>query len=150
MLPPAGRLAGRSPAFTVKALVEVLTCATCTADVPWFVIDRVRETGVPTFTSPKSIVDGLTTSAGVLALEVVDEKALESEPQPERPMLSAIAVDPSTRTQTADIRPSNLCCFGVTFSRPRVIFPLIPKNKILRNSHIDITCAKESGGTSQP
>jgi hypothetical protein len=70
MVPPAGRLTGSVPAFTANALLEVLNCAICTEDVPGFVIDKVRDTGVPKFTLPKSMEDGLAVSAGT---EVDDE-----------------------------------------------------------------------------
>ena len=65
MLPPAASVAGSVPAFTVKVALEVFNSAICIADVPEFVIATLRYTGVPTFTSPKSTVDGLTTSADV-------------------------------------------------------------------------------------
>ena len=41
MLEPAARVAGSPPAFAVNAGVEVLNCATCTGDVPGFVINTV-------------------------------------------------------------------------------------------------------------
>lgn len=62
MLAPAGRLVGSVPAFTVNALLDMLNCAIWMVEVPGFVIDTVRNTGVPIVTSPKSIVEGLTES----------------------------------------------------------------------------------------
>ena len=62
MLAPAGRLVGSVPAFRVNALLDMLNCAIWMGDAPGFVIDTVRNTGVPIVTSPKSIVDGLSES----------------------------------------------------------------------------------------
>ena len=62
MLPPAGKLVGSVPAFTVNALLDMLNCAIWMEDVPGFEIETVRNTGVPIVTSPKSIVDGLSES----------------------------------------------------------------------------------------
>ena len=92
MLPPAASVAGSVPAFTLKVALDVLNSAIWTAEVPLFVMATFRYTGVPTFTSPKSTVEGLTTSAGVP--ELVEEKGLVSDPQPESPRLSAIAAIP--------------------------------------------------------
>jgi len=58
-VPPAGKVAGKLPAFTVKALFELLSPAISIEDPLGFPIDMVRITGVPTVTSPKSIVAGL-------------------------------------------------------------------------------------------
>ncbi len=94
MLPPAASVAGSAPEFTANVVLDVLKSAICTEDVPEFVIDTLRNTGVPTFTSPKSIVDGFTTSVGVL----MEENGLLSAPQPERPRLNAI--DAAARAMT--------------------------------------------------
>jgi hypothetical protein len=99
MLPPAASVAGSPAASTWKLLLEVLNCAICTANVPWFVMETFRYTGVPTLTSPKSTVAGLTTRACVLAL--VDENGLVSAPQPERPKVSAREEAPNAIAQVA-------------------------------------------------
>jgi hypothetical protein len=80
-VPPAGKVAGRLPAFTVKALFELLSPAISIEDLLGFPIDMVRITGVPTVTPPKSIVAGLIWS--VTSFEFGELKALEFEPQPE-------------------------------------------------------------------
>ncbi len=41
MLEPAAKVAGSAPAFAVNTDAEVFNCATCTGDVPGFVIDTV-------------------------------------------------------------------------------------------------------------
>jgi hypothetical protein len=87
MLAPAASVAGSVPAFTANMVLDVLKSAICTAFVPEFEIDTVRYTGVPTFTSPKSIVDGFSTRTGVL----IEENGFVSEPQPESPRVSPIA-----------------------------------------------------------
>ena len=69
MLPPAGKFTGSVLALTVKALVDVLSCAICTGDVLWFEIETDWDTGVPTLTSPNSIAVGFIESASVLADE---------------------------------------------------------------------------------
>jgi hypothetical protein len=102
MVPPAARLAGSAPPFTVKALFEVLNWAICMADVPGFVMDMVRDAGVPIVTSPKSIAEGFTESSA--SVELVEENGCEFEPQPERPRLSAMAASPSAMAQAA-LRP---------------------------------------------
>jgi len=99
MLPPAARVAGRVPAVTVNVALEVFKSAICIADVPEFVITTLRYTGVPTFTSPKSTVDGLTTSAD----ELVEENGLVSEPQPESPKLSPVATNPTITNPATDL-----------------------------------------------
>lgn len=91
----------------MKALLEVCNCAICSEDVPGFVMDTFRYTGVPTFTSPKSIAVGLTTSAD--AFKLVDESAWEFAPQPESPRLSPMAATPSAMaTAQPAIRPLEL------------------------------------------
>jgi hypothetical protein len=92
MLPPTASVAGKVVAFTVKLALEEFNSAICMAAVPSFVIATVRYTGVPTLTSPKSIVDGLTTRAGVL--ELVEENGLLAAPQPARPRLIPRAANP--------------------------------------------------------
>ena len=88
----------------MKALLDVFTCAICSEDEPGFVMDTFRYAGVPTFTSPKSIAVGRTTSADVL--EPVDENAGEFAPQPESPRLSPMAATPSAMaTAQPAIRP---------------------------------------------
>lgn len=132
-MPPAGSVAGRVPAFTVKALLELVNCATCTEEVLEFVIDTVWNTGVPIVTSPKSIVAGVI--CNVIAVELVEENGFESEPQPERARLSAIAT--RLKAMALPAIPRNLFFVWVARDRLGVIFSLIPKIKILRNLHID-------------
>jgi hypothetical protein len=144
IVPPAGRVAGSAPAFTVKALLELVSCATCTEEVPEFSIVRVRNTGVPMFTSPKSIVAGLICRP--TAAELVVENGLEFEPQPDRAPLSAMVATLKAIALRA-IFPRNLLVVGVPLARLADISSLIAKNKELRNSHIDITCPKR---ISQP
>lgn len=99
MLPPAASIAGRPAICTGKVLLEVLNSAICTDNVPEFVIETFRYTGVPILTSPKSTVSGLTTSVWVLAL--VDENGLVSEPQPEMPKVSSREEAPNAKAQVA-------------------------------------------------
>jgi hypothetical protein len=99
-----------------------------------------RSTGVPTVTSPKSIVAGLICSP--TAVELVEENGFEFEPQPERATLSATVTTPSAILPCA-IFPRNLLCVWVAFAWLAAISSLIAKNKELRISHIDITCAKK-------
>ena len=69
------------------------------ADVPGFVIDTVRETGVPMVTAPKSIVEGFTESSA--EGELAEANGWEFEPQPEKPRQNAIANIPSAIAQPA-------------------------------------------------
>jgi len=134
MLPPADSVAGSVPAFTVKVALDVFNSAICTAEVLLFVMATFRYMGVPTFTSPKSTVEGLTTSAGVP--ELVEEKGLVSDPHPVRPRVIPIAA--TERVITAPVaRLFELFLLletGLTFS-------LTAKDKILRNANIAITYA---------
>lgn len=140
IVPPAGRVAGSVPAFTVKALLELLNCATCTEDVFGFSIVTVRNTGVPMVTSPKSIVAGLICSP--TAAELVEENGWEFEPQPDRATLSTMVATHRAIALSA-ILPLDLLFVWAPFDRPVDISSLIAKNKELLNSHIDITCAKK-------
>lgn len=79
----------------MKAGPDVVRSEICTEKASEFVIETFRMTGVPTFTSPNSIVDGFTTSPGVL----VEENGLVSEPQPESPRVNA---RPARQTATTD------------------------------------------------
>ena len=122
-------------------MLELLNCATCTEIVLGFSMVTVRNTGVPTVTSPKSIVAGLICSP--TAAELVEENGLEFEPQPKRARLSAMVATPNAILLPA-IFPRNLLCVWVAFARLADLSSVIAKNKELRNSHIDITCAKEN------
>jgi hypothetical protein len=138
MLPPAASVAGSVPAFTLKVALDVLNSAIWTAEVPLFVMATFRYTGVPTFTSPKSTVEGLTTSAGVP--ELVEEKGLVSDPHPVRPRLIPIAA--TERAITAPVaRLFELFFLLDTPGRTGWTFSSIAKDKILRNANIGITCA---------
>jgi hypothetical protein len=97
MLPPAASVAGSAPAFTVKVVVDVVKSAICTADVPEFVIETLRYTGVPTLTSPKSTIVGFSTSAGVLD----EENGLASAPHPDSPRLSPMVAIARAMTEPA-------------------------------------------------
>ncbi len=132
------------PAVTVKAVFELLNCAIWTADALEFVTETVRIAGVPTVTSPKSIAVGLICSE--TTVELVDENGLEFEPQPEKARLSAM-VAKNKATALPEILPRNPLSVWVTRDRFVVKCSLNAKSKILRNSHIDITCAKK---VSQP
>ena len=140
--PPAGRVVGSVPAFTEKAMLELLNCATCTEEVLGFSIVTVRNTGVPTVTSPKSIVAGLICSP--TAAELVEENGWEFEPQPDRATLSAMLATLRAIALPA-ILPRNLPFVWVPFARLAVISSVIAKNKELRNSHIrHHLCQRES------
>ncbi len=98
------------PAFTVKASLELLNCAICTEEVSRFSIVTVRNTGVPTVTSPKSMVAGLICRPA--AAELVEENGLEFEPQPDRATQSAMVATPKT---VPAIFPRNLLIVWVRF-----------------------------------
>jgi hypothetical protein len=138
MLPPAATVAGSVPPFTVKVALDVLNSDICTAEAPLLVMATLRYTGVPTFTSPKSTVEGLTTSAGVS--ELVEEKGLVSDPHPVRPRLIPIAA--TERAITAPVaRLFELFFLLDTSGTTGLTFSLTAKDKILRNANIGITCA---------
>ena len=99
-MPPAGRLTGSAPDWTVNAFVELLNCEISSVEVPGFVIVTFCDTPFPTFTSPKSTAVGLKSIAPAL----VEEEALGFPPQPESPRLNArpaIAIDQPTRVSFA-------------------------------------------------
>jgi hypothetical protein len=62
-------------------LLELLSWLISTGDLPLFVIDTFFEAVLPTLTSPKSIVPGFTSTE--IDSGLVDEKARESDPQPD-------------------------------------------------------------------
>ena len=95
MLCPAPRVAGSEPDdVTVNALFELVIPATWTGESPEFETETLVDAALPTFTSPKSTDDGVTTRDE----ELVDgeEKAFESDPQPDKPRLTAIAISART------------------------------------------------------
>ena len=71
----------------MKEGLELLTCSISIGNRPLFVIEMFFETVVPRLTSPKSIVFGLTAIS--VEGEVVDEKALDSDPHPDNPRETA-------------------------------------------------------------
>ncbi len=144
MLPPGVSVAGSPVTLTVNELLVVLKSAISIGDVPELVMDTFWNTGVPTFTSPKSIADGLTTSAGV----PVDEKGLESAPQPESARLSAMAAIPIASAPLQN-RSHESCLLDIS-GRFAVVFFAVAKNEILRNLYIGITCASGIWRSSRP
>jgi hypothetical protein len=84
----ARRVVGKAFEATLKALLEVLRSVSCRGELPELVTVMLFEAAVPTLTSPNSTSVGvMTTGAAVL----VDEKALESDPQPDSPRLKSTA-----------------------------------------------------------
>ena len=79
----------------MNAELELLRSVTCNSEVPEFVIETLLVGALPRVTSPNSIEDGLATRGAAF---VVDENALESDPQPEstrlRIMVPATAIAP--------------------------------------------------------
>jgi hypothetical protein len=138
MLLPASRVAGAALGSTVNALSDMLNCPIFTAVAPVFVIDTLRDTGAPTLTSPKSIVEGLTDRTEVLWL--VDEKAPELEPQPARPAVIAIAANPRA-TANLDLDLLKRPCTWLT--SVGAVTTLMAENEILQNLFIDITCIQD-------
>jgi hypothetical protein len=136
-VPPAGKVAGRLPAFTVKALFELLSAAISIEDALVFPIDTVRITGVPTVTSPKSIVPGLICS--VISLEPGELNALEFEPQPVITMVIESKATLVARNPRASF-PRNRVFEWARCDRLVEINPIIPEPKRLRYLDIDITC----------
>jgi hypothetical protein len=128
----------------VNELLVVLKSAISIEEVLELVIDTFWNTGVPTFTSPKSIADGLTMSAGV----PVDEKGLEPAPQPESARLSAMAAI-AIASGPLENRSHDFCLLD-TSGRITVIFFAVAQNVILRNLYIGITCASGIWRSSRP
>ena len=77
--------------FTVKAELELLSSVTCNSDFPVFVMETLFVGALPIVTSPNSTEVGLATTGVAF---VVDENALESDPQPESARLKII--EPAT------------------------------------------------------
>ena len=147
MLAPTARAVGSVP-FTENALLEMLNWPTSTGDVPSFRIDTPRDTGVPTLTSPKSIVDGLTTKK-VDVFELVDENGWELDPQPVTPMLSTMAAIPNAAARLA-IRLFALFFVCGTSVRHAVEVSSTSYCEKVRNLNIDITCAIEIWYSRRP
>jgi hypothetical protein len=81
MLCEARRVVGKVVEVTLKALLELLRSVTWMGELPELVTEMLFEAAVPTLTSPNSTSVGvMTTGAAVL----VEEKALASDPQPDR------------------------------------------------------------------
>jgi len=139
MLAPAGRVVCSTLGFTVKAPPEMLNSPISTELAPEFVIDTLRDAGVPTLTSPKSIAAGLIESLG--AIWLADEKALEFDPQPASPVVIAMAAVASAMDQTV---PRRLKLSFECVSSCQVITTLFLKEEgnIFRDSCIDITCGQ--------
>ncbi|MGA8088039.1 MAG: hypothetical protein WCA10_12080 [Terracidiphilus sp.] len=123
----------------MKALPDMLNCPICTEVAPEFVMDTLRDTGTPTLTSPKSIVEGLTDSTDELWF--ADENAPEFEPQPARPAVIAIAANPSAMAQPF-FDPLKRPFVWLTAGRAVTTLSSITENEILQNLSIDITCSK--------
>jgi hypothetical protein len=134
MLLPASRVAGTALGSIVNAVSEMLNCPIFTAVAPIFVTDTLRDTGAPTLTSPKSIVEGLTDRTDVLWL--ADEKAPELAPQPARPAVIVIAANPKA-TAKLDLDLLKRPCTWST--SVRAFTTLMAENEILQNLSIDIT-----------
>jgi hypothetical protein len=81
MLWPAWSVAGSEFVLTANALSELVIAEICTGESPEFVTETFVEAVVPTFTSPKSTVDGAITTE---EFDDGDEKAFESDPQPDK------------------------------------------------------------------
>jgi hypothetical protein len=82
----------------VNALLELVIVEICRDESPELVTETLVEAVVPIFTSPKSTVDGdMATDA---ELDDGDEKALESDPQPDRPKVKEIEISASTPQRT--------------------------------------------------
>ena len=139
MLSPADRLAGIRPPSTEKSPLEVLS-ATLTGALSSLVIDSFCEALFPTSTLPKSMDAGLTASPVLLALEVVDEKALASDPQPASPPTMVNVKMARGRMAKARAAPLFQRMVSLEFSaRLGWIDCLSLRIEELRNSHIGIT-----------
>jgi hypothetical protein len=106
----ARRVAGNDIELTVNAPLELLRSVNCKDEVPEFVMEMFFETAVPTFTSPNSTAVGVTMSGAAL----VDENALESDPQPERPRLRLTQTSARAPDTTRPCRLSLLVISGRT------------------------------------
>lgn len=76
-------MVGNLGELTANDESELLISEISTEVVPVLVMERFFDTPFPTCTSPKSMDEGVATSA----FEVVEEKAFESDPQPDTPIL---------------------------------------------------------------
>lgn len=130
MLLPGASVAGKAPASAVKLLLDVLNCAISSGEAPGFIMETLRNTGCPTFTSPKSTVAGFTTSAGV-----DDENGLLSAPQPESENINIRLAAPSVIADPVFLT-SNFGFVSKSWSRPVVLFDPMERNNKLRNSYI--------------
>ena len=83
---PARRVAGNLVELTVNAPVEPLRSTICTLELPEFVMEMSFAATVPTFTSPKSTDEGVTTTE--FASEAPDENTRELDPHPDSPRLN--------------------------------------------------------------
>jgi len=109
----------------VNAPLELVIAEICRDESPEFVTETFVEADVPTFTSPKSTVDGVMTTED--EFDYGDEKAFESDPQPDKPKLAKMQISTRALHRARPCERLRRRVFEETAN-----ISLVSKNEILR------------------